>query len=439
MHIDNNYCPGASVKSGCHNPIKNSKKDQVAGRLGTPGARCDAPAELAQQTLDWLVGEWRDKIDFVIWTGDNSRHDWDKTRKRKMQNVLDLNQQATDMMIDAFWPHVPIIPTLGNNDVFPHNQIGGKDQSSELLDFYEELWRAWIPQEQRETFRSGGYFAVDVVPGIRVLSLNSMYFYKRNDLVQSCAHKQSPAHKHLQWYRAQLLQARKDRVKVYVIGHVPPSRDYRATCLDDYLRISLRYSDVIMGHFYGHLNMDHFLLYGSAQDKSFGMGVSSMDDDSDDDDSQGVHVTRNIQKYVDWLHNMYKSLDPLDDRQAPPVVQPPLLAVQVSPSVLPRFYPTVRIYQYEIGNKHEHKRPYGTLLGYSQFYSNITKWENDLSPIEYTLEYTTQDAYGMRDLSPASFLELAKRMVSDSDKIGKKIWKDYVRNMFVQTANDIFS
>ncbi|KAG0173310.1 Endopolyphosphatase [Apophysomyces sp. BC1034] len=436
MHIDNDYTPGATIKSGCHNLQKTSKSKNVAGRLGTPGARCDAPVDLAQQTLDWIVREWRDKIDFVIWTGDNSRHDWDKKRRRKMKHVLDLNQQATDMMIDAFWPHVPIIPTLGNNDVFPHNQIGGKDQSSELLDFYEELWRAWIPQDQRETFRSGGYFAVNVSPGLRVLSLNSMYFYKKNELVQSCGHAKSPAYQHMQWYKNQLAKARQDKVRVYVIGHVPPSRDYRGTCLDDYLRISLRYADVIMGHFYGHLNMDHFLLYDGQKSRSVLTEEHTTDDDDDDDEE--MHVTRNIEKYVDWLHDMYKSLDPLD-KQAPPKAQAPILAIQVSPSVLPRFYPTVRIFQYEIDEDDIAQKPYGTLLGYSQYFSNITKWEDDLSPIDYMLEYTTQDAYGMEDLSPASYLELAKRMVKDVDVDGNEIWARYVRNMFVQTENDTFA
>lgn len=72
---------GATVKSACHdlpsiyniNKKKKNRPDVLAGRYGTPGERCDAPIRLAQETLDWISKEWLDKLDFVIWTGDNSK------------------------------------------------------------------------------------------------------------------------------------------------------------------------------------------------------------------------------------------------------------------------------------------------------------------------------------------------------------------------------
>lgn len=41
--------------------------------MGVPGVRMDAPSILIEHTLDWIRREWRDELDFVIWTGDNSR------------------------------------------------------------------------------------------------------------------------------------------------------------------------------------------------------------------------------------------------------------------------------------------------------------------------------------------------------------------------------
>lgn len=71
------------MKSDCHelpnvfNIEKNKgnkpKVETTAGKYGTPGARCDAPIILAQETLDWISKEWKDKLDFVIWTGDNAK------------------------------------------------------------------------------------------------------------------------------------------------------------------------------------------------------------------------------------------------------------------------------------------------------------------------------------------------------------------------------
>lgn len=79
--MDEDYVEGATVRSACHdlpsafNSQKKhkSKPDVLAGKYGTPGERCDAPVILAQETLDWISREWKDKLDFVIWTGDNSK------------------------------------------------------------------------------------------------------------------------------------------------------------------------------------------------------------------------------------------------------------------------------------------------------------------------------------------------------------------------------
>jgi hypothetical protein len=43
------------------------------GMMGVPGVRMDAPSILIEDTLNWIEREWRDKLDFVIWTGDNAR------------------------------------------------------------------------------------------------------------------------------------------------------------------------------------------------------------------------------------------------------------------------------------------------------------------------------------------------------------------------------
>ncbi|OAD07639.1 hypothetical protein MUCCIDRAFT_130734, partial [Mucor lusitanicus CBS 277.49] len=237
--------------------------------MGVPGVRMDAPSILIEHTLDWIKREWRDKLDFVIWTGDNSRHDWDEAHPRKETKVLELNRQVTQMMSDLFCSSpehpraIPVVPVIGNNDVQPHNYIALND---DVLYFFEKLWDHWIPKKQRKDFLEGGYFAVDVAPGLRVLSINTMFFLKKNPLAKSCSKKSSSGHHHMKWYKQQLRKARHDNVKVYVIGHVPPSpRDFFKSCMTDYMSITADYSDVVHGHFYGHLNMDHFLLYDKRE------------------------------------------------------------------------------------------------------------------------------------------------------------------------------
>ncbi|KAI8374173.1 Metallo-dependent phosphatase-like protein [Radiomyces spectabilis] len=449
FHMDEDYVPGASVRSDCHSLpalYHQMKQPKVAGLLGAPGERCDAPVELIQQTLNWIGREWGDKLDFVIWTGDNARHDWDKKNRRNRKQVYNLNQRATDMMIEAFWRpsrRIPLIPCIGNNDVYPHNRLDDNRTDADLLTFYERLWRPWIPVDQRPVFRQGGYFAVDIAPRLRVLSLNTMYFFSRNKAVKNCV-SEGAARDHIRWFEDELAKARRDGVTVYVMGHVPPSpRDYRNTCLREYLRIASAYTDVIASHLYGHLNMDHFLLYDGrdyttdSQTPEF----SLLEDDIDDDSHGHFDVNRNVGKYVDWLRSMYEAIDDIEDMAN--LQSAPLVAIQVIPSILPVYYPGVRVYRYEINDnpysQRPDQKPYGTLLGYTQYYANITDWEekHPNEPLEYQIEYETGEEYGLKDLTSESFFQLAKTMVQ-GDLAGDRLWSNYVRNMFIQTMNDTF-
>lgn len=87
---------------------------------------------------------------------------------------------------DAEYPlTVPIVPTLGNNDIYPHNimQAG----PSELTKEYVELWKPFIPEDQYHIFHKGAYFWQQVIAGsngkmgpsseggLVVFSLNTLY------------------------------------------------------------------------------------------------------------------------------------------------------------------------------------------------------------------------------------------------------------------------
>lgn len=160
---------------------------------------------------------------------------------------------------------IPVVPVIGNDDVQPHNFI---ELDDDVLFFFERLWDHWIPSGQRKIFLKGGYFAVDVAPRLRVLSINTIFFLKKNPLAKSCKKKYSSGHIHMRWYREELKRARRDNVKIYVIGHVPPSpRDFFKGCLSEYMSITADFPDVVYGHFYGHLNMDHFLLYDKREEE----------------------------------------------------------------------------------------------------------------------------------------------------------------------------
>ncbi|KAI8073278.1 Metallo-dependent phosphatase-like protein [Gongronella butleri] len=465
IHLDDNYTVGGSIGSACHDTDAETSK--IAGPFGETD--CDTPVALAKMTLDWVNRTWADHLDFVVWTGDNARHDWDKQVKRDRGSVYRSNQLVASMMRETF-RGVPVVPCLGNNDVIPHNKISDPASSGKtrrLLQFYLDLWQPWIPNSQIQPFAQHGGLVVHVAPQLRVLSLNTMYFIKKNKKVRGCHRKGEPAEQHLAWFEAQLELARQEDAKVLVIGHVPPTSDYRYSCLDGYTRTAANYADVLVGHLFGHLNKDHFLLYDTSRTHVRAHGDNDDDNDDNDDDMDehgafwrgapenqnkqrafqnrdgavGMARKKNIKipRFARELRDMYSSLNPRhldrlthknDDDDDDNVPKSPVVAFQVSPSVLPKFHPTVRVYSY---NKTD-----GTLLGYHQFFADIKEWERKGSPHDFKLEYATSTDYAMPDLSAESFYELAKRMVNPDDKKGDKLWKAYVENIFVQTR-DIYA
>ncbi|KAI8355104.1 Metallo-dependent phosphatase-like protein [Choanephora cucurbitarum] len=418
IHMDQHYVYGATIQSDCHRKPKKHKhkkkeKGLLAGYWGAPGTDCDSSPRFVYHSIDWIAKEWKDKIDFVIWTGDNARHDGDPYITRTQKEITGYNRKVTKALQEAF-AHpdrtIPIVPCLGNNDVHPHNQFRGMKNNPQLLTF-SDIWSDFIPADQQRHFKRGGYFAVDVAQGIRVLSLNSLYFFGSNDVVNSCSDATSPGARHVRWLKKELKRAERDQVKVIIMGHVPPTvKTFKDSCLDDYIKLSTRHADQIMGHMYGHANFDHFQII-SRQFSS----VSTVQQDAG--------------RFVDGLRKQYRMVKKAHDRSE-------LVAIHVAPPLLPLFQPTFRINQY---NTNQSSPQFGQWLKYTQYYSNLTYWNEQRDrwthkpiPPVFEIEYETDKDYHLPDLTTASWLDFAERLGS---KKHKKIWKMYVANLFVRTNN----
>ncbi|KAI8984202.1 Metallo-dependent phosphatase-like protein [Mycotypha africana] len=456
IHLDKHYLEGATIKSDCHRaPHKHKKKKKRQGKLagywGAPGTDCDSPRRLVHHAIDTIARDWKDKIDFILWTGDNARHDGDVKLTRTKKEILGYNKKVTQLIQKAFTLDnnrtLPIVPCIGNNDVHPHNQLRGMKNNPQLLE-YSQLWSDFIPQDQQKHFRKGGYFASDVVPGaIRVLSLNSLYFFGSNDIVSTCSDPTSPGYQHVQWMKKQLKKARQENMKVLIIGHVPPTvKTFKDSCLDDYIKLSTKYADLIIGHMYGHSNMDHFQIISRKYSDVARLSKEEDDDDDNDDGEEEGSTVEWIQKdadrFISTLHKQYRKLQKIRDRED-------LVVIHVAPPMLPLFYPTFRINEYNADMTSSH---FGDWLRYTQWYSNLTYWNEQVdnqkqqqlltqasnkepwhTKPEFEIEYSTDETYNMTDLTSSSWFEFAERI---SSKEGHDLWKVYLSNMFVQSNND---
>ncbi|KAF2108544.1 Metallo-dependent phosphatase-like protein [Lophiotrema nucula] len=160
---------------------------------------------------------------------------------------------------------IPVVPTFGNNDILPHNIF--LEGPNKWTIKYLDVWRNFIPEAQRHQFQQGGWFYVEVIPNkLAVISLNTIYFFDSNAAVDGCANKHEPGYEHMEWLRIQLQVMRERGMKAILMGHVPPARvdskeSWDETCWQKYTLWLRQYRDVITGSLFGHMNIDHFMLH----------------------------------------------------------------------------------------------------------------------------------------------------------------------------------
>ncbi|WWC93041.1 uncharacterized protein L201_008005 [Kwoniella dendrophila CBS 6074] len=293
IHPDPHYKTGATFDTGCHRRSKDKKKGKkgkgkdvdyseedgqdiedeieikgkdkdkdgvdLAGKWGTAVSKCDTPMSLVNITFDWLKKEWRDEIDFIVWTGDNARHDIDRSLPRTTNEIFKLNRMVVSRMLDAFGTDIPIVPSIGNNDIWPHNVMAAGP--SRLTEEFLRIWSKFIPPDFSHVFERGAYFSAEVIPDrLAVISLNTLFWYDSNTLVDGCAdHTNDPGALQMDWLDVQLAGFRDRGMQVWLTGHVPPHMGYYYdNCYLRYGDLALRYQDTIVGHLFGHMNIDHF-------------------------------------------------------------------------------------------------------------------------------------------------------------------------------------
>jgi len=557
LHPDDFYEPHSSTREGvaCH------RGKGPAGFYGAETSDCDSPFTLLNATLEWIADNIVDDIDFVVWTGDTARHDSDEKIPRNQEQVLGTNRRIADKFYETFSkkrdhrPGVPVVPNLGNNDILPHNIL--VPGPTKWLQYYTDVWRHFIPEEQRHSFEFGGWFDVEVIPNkLSVFSLNTLYLFDRNAAVDGCNEPSEPGFKQMEWLRIQLQLIRERGMKAILIGHVPPARtdskqNWDETCWQKYNLWMRQYRDVVVASLYGHMNIDHFIAHdtddiklGQINDNNQAvqtretleddfavesaadylqelrqhwskipkLNLKALDDESDDDyfdddedsvDAEGKKRNhkgkkgkkKKVGKYAERYH-----------------------VSLISPSVVPNYFPTIRVFEYNISGLEENpiwsdfqelnkiqtplvaeemwsdelrkrevetetkkkgkkgKKPKDpgftipdppskssppgpayspqplTLLGYTQYFANLTDINNDMTkedvsserwrdgihrdkdpktkkphprPFAFEVEYSTftDKIFKLKDLTVRSYVKLAYR-IGQQDVKGKGMFED---------------
>jgi endopolyphosphatase len=375
-------------ESACH------RHKGSAGVYGAETSDCDSPISLLNATFNWIKENLKDEIDFVVWTGDSARHDNDDSIPRSRAQVEGQNELIVSKFLEVFGKPenfddddptndfaIPIVPSLGNNDILPHNIFtkGPNRWTAKYL----SIWRQFIPEEQRHQFQRGGWFYVEVVPNhLAVFSLNTMYFFESNSAVDGCASKHEPGYEQFEWLRIQLEILRGRGMKAILTGHVPPARvdsktSWDETCWQKYALWLKQYRDVIVTSLYGHMNIDHFMFQDFKDiKKRLNKGYDymardaavkriptedEMDSDGDYEDEEELTI-QSASDYLLGLRDMFAKIPRIIvahgevDNQKKKKTADAIggeygerysLAF-VAPSIVPNYFPTLRVFSYNV-------------------------------------------------------------------------------------------
>ncbi|KAI5920027.1 Endopolyphosphatase [Camillea tinctor] len=374
LHPDDNYKAHTSTEENiaCH------RGHGPAGTYGAETSDCDSPLSLVNATFDWIKANLRDSIDFVVWTGDSARHDSDEEIPRHNKDILAMNRRIADRVVDTFSDDkglmIPVVPTFGNNDIYPHNVL--MPGPNDILKAYTDIWKRFIPEHQRHAFEFGGWFYVEVIPNkLAVFSLNTLYFFDRNAGVDDCVHPSEPGFQHFEWLRIQLQFLRERGVKAILMGHVPPARTsgkqlWDETCWQKYTLWLQQYRDVIVGSLYGHMNIDHFLLQDTADIDISALTTLDTEDMSTRESVEGDFSVKSSADYLMELREDWSKLPKpavqeegaedsgkkkkkgkkgkkRKDKLGGPWAERYHLSL-ISPSIVPNYFPTLRVFEYNI-------------------------------------------------------------------------------------------
>ncbi|MEA2489796.1 MAG: sphingomyelin phosphodiesterase acid-like 3 [Acidobacteriota bacterium] len=234
------------------------------------------------------IGEMQKQIPapaFVLISGDFLAHKFQQTYQ---QYATDKSQAAYTAFVTktiayvasrfrTAYPGVRIYPTLGNNDSDCGDYAIAPNGA--FLANFRDVWSGIVGSRSFDRrFATGGYYHADIpaLKNVRLIALNTIFF--STNYKNPCGTPGPDAGlRELEWLDAELLLARAEHKRVWLLFHIPPGADvydtitYGGACpalttqsfwkdeyAQKYLAITAAYRTTILGSFAGHTHEDEF-------------------------------------------------------------------------------------------------------------------------------------------------------------------------------------
>ncbi|KAG0146390.1 hypothetical protein CROQUDRAFT_657362 [Cronartium quercuum f. sp. fusiforme G11] len=259
LHIDREYAIGADTVCKrnlcCRMDQPTNTPDKTHAPAGPYGShKCDSPASLYISMLRALQDHAPDAA-FAVHTGDMVDHAvWKSVRKEVEDGIGQGHSQYQT------YSSTPLYGVIGNHDVAPTNSFPRNTTITTLssqwdLELFSGTWEKWIGEENARTVQtmSGCYSIVHPGTNLKIISLNTGFWYKANFWLYDSDEFQPDPNGILAWLISELQDAEDKGQKAWMMGHLSPGK---ADCLREpsrYLnQIMRRYKNTISASLYGH-------------------------------------------------------------------------------------------------------------------------------------------------------------------------------------------
>ncbi|KAJ5095281.1 hypothetical protein N7532_007572 [Penicillium argentinense] len=259
-HVDLSYEEGSN--SDCSKPIccRSYTENDAPGNTSSPcgpwgDTNCDPPHRL-QESMNSAIADL--KPAFSIYTGDVVAHDvW---LVNKSEVLDDLNATYGSMEKDLG----TVYAALGNHDAAPLNLFPSNNIPSEYNPqwAYDALASDWFALTGNPSVKAaseyGSYSAVHPNSKLRIISYNSIFYYKYNFFSYEEPMEYDPDGQ-LDWLITELQEAEDSSQRVWLISHIPTGNSDHFRDHSHYFdQIIQRYDATIAALFFGHTHTDEF-------------------------------------------------------------------------------------------------------------------------------------------------------------------------------------
>ncbi|KAJ5176348.1 uncharacterized protein N7482_002225 [Penicillium canariense] len=259
-HVDLSYETGSNYD--CSKPIccRVYTEDDAPGTADKPcgpwgNLKCDPPHRL-QESMMTAITDLHPA--FSIYTGDVVAHDvWLVNQSEVLQDF-----NAT---YGAMENHLGLVyAALGNHDAAPLNLFPSHNIPDEYNPqwAYEALAANWMTLTGMESVQKateyGSYSAIHPNSKLRIISYNSIFYYKYNFFSYEEPMESDP-NGQFTWLIEEMQAAEDAGQRVWLISHIPSGNvDHLRDHSHYFDQIVQRYETTIAGLFYGHTHTDEF-------------------------------------------------------------------------------------------------------------------------------------------------------------------------------------